>query len=193
MDALDLRKKLKSRKPSFRRQDAHKKDRLSRTGYRKPRGRQSKMRLHKRGYARVVSVGYGSPAEAKDLHPTGYMPFIINTLAELDNLDPKKEGVMISSTVGLKKKLAILQRALELKLKVLNVKDPAAFIEETEKQMKEKKAKKTSEKKKREEKKKKEAEKKSSAKESEKDDEGEVEKKAAEKKEKDKVLTRKED
>ncbi|MFW6230486.1 MAG: 50S ribosomal protein L32e [Nanoarchaeota archaeon] len=197
MDALKLRKELKKKKPDFRRQDSHKKGRLSRTGYRKPRGRHSKMRLNLRGYVRQVSPGYGSPSEAKYKDPSGLIPFIVSTPAQLERIDPKTEGVIIASTVGVRKRIEIVSAAQEKKLTLLNIKDPAAFLADAEKSMKERKQKKAQLAKKREEAKK---QKESKQKEEEsKKDEPEAaeisadEKKAAEKKEKDKVLTKKDD
>lgn len=192
MDALKLRKELKNKKPNFRRQDAHKKARISRTGYRKSRGLQSKVRLNLRGYVKAANPGYGSPLAAKNMHPNGLFPFIVSTLAQLEQLNAEKEGAIIASSLGNRKRVELLKKAQELKITLLNVKDAAqviASIEETMKQRKQAKAKKVAAAK--EKAKKKE----SSAKKAEKkaEDVSEEDKKKAEKSEKDKVLTKKED
>lgn len=191
MDALELRKAIKSKKPKFRRQDAHKISRISRTGYRRPRGIQSKMRLGIRGYARKTAVGFGSPLSVKFFDPSGLKPFIVNNLADLVKLDVKTEGAIISSTVGLKKKLTIVKKAEELKITIINVKDTKSFVENQEKIIADKKKVKESKKKTRDTKK--QQKEKSATKEDKKESEETVtaaeDKKAEEKHEKDKVLT----
>ena len=53
-DLLEFRKKIKAKKPNFIRQDAHKKGEIKKK-WRRPKGLQSKMRLHKRGYRKSPS------------------------------------------------------------------------------------------------------------------------------------------
>lgn len=193
--ALEQRKVLKSKKPDFRRQDAHKKDRLSRSGYRKSRGHQSKMRLHKKGYARYIAVGYGSPALAKFLHPTGLVPFVVSNVSDLSKIDNKKEGVLIASSVGTKKRLAIMEKAIAEKITILNFKDPASFVSEKLAEQKTAKEAKKKLKKSREEKSKQKeqlAEKKKPSAEAKAKNESSDDKKTKEKEEKDKVLISKE-
>ena len=202
MNAIEQRKAIKKRKPDFRRQDAHKKKRISRTGYRKSRGLQSKVRLNKRSYVKKANLGYGSPSAAKNLHPSGLLPFVVDNVGLLERINPELEGIIISSTVGARKKIEILKKASELKITVLNVKDSKSFIESAESDLKErkekraeikKKQKKKEEKKKSEEKKKdeKEAESSQESAEENKPSGTEEEKKLAENKEKNKILTKK--
>jgi hypothetical protein len=128
------------------------------------------------------------------MHPAGVMPVIVANVNDLANINKDKEGVIISSSVGKKKKIAILTKAKELSLKVLNVKDSDKYIASVTDQLKARKDEKEKKQKKRAEKK---AEKKDDKK--GKKEEGladkvvtEEEKSAQEKKEKDKVLTKKE-
>ena len=67
---LNIRKKIKSKKPFFFRQDAHKNLKLG-DKWRKPKGLHSKMRLGFKGYRKSVSIGYGSPKITKNLHKSG--------------------------------------------------------------------------------------------------------------------------
>lgn len=116
------------KKPNFRRQDAHKKIRLA-SNWRKPNGSDSKMRVGFRGYLRIVKVGYGSTATTRGLNRNNMRDVIINNVSELGTLDPKKDSVIIASTVGSKKKLTIAEEAQKLKLMISNVKDVSKFIE----------------------------------------------------------------
>ena len=117
---LEVRKKIKSKKPTFMQQDFHKKKRLS-AKWKRPTGIQSKMRHRFKGYARRISSGWRSPVEVRDYHPSGYKPIIVFNVADVSKIKAG-EAAMISSTVGIKKKLDIIKKAEELKVKVLNIK-----------------------------------------------------------------------
>ena len=191
---LGLRKSIKSKKPAFIKQDTHKKSRLKKK-WKRPRGFQSKIRLHKKGYRREVYKGWGSPSEVAGLHPSGLKIIKVNMLKDLEGINPEEEGAMISKTVGLKKKLDIIKKAKEKGITILNVKDPENFVKDVEDVMSKKKAEK-SKKLQEKEKKKKDAEKKTEEKKEEKGEKlseklSEEEKKDVEKKKKDKVLIKK--
>ena len=133
---LDYRKHLKRRKPDFIRQDAHKRPALGRK-WRRPRGIQSKMRKNKRGYRASVSTGYSSPRAVHGLHPSGLRGVVVHTLRELQALDPKTQGATIAH-VGLKRRIELLQHAVDKKIPVLNIKDAAAFLKKTDEERKQK-------------------------------------------------------
>jgi len=154
------------------------------------------MRLAKRGYNKSVSKGYKADKEVRSLHISGLKQIIVKNVFDLNNLNAQTEGALIASTVGVKKKLEIIKKAIELKITILNVKDPQEYIKKKEddiKKVKETKAKKKQE---REEKKKATEKKAKEKKEKEKTDEladkvSDEEKKKQEKDEKDKILTKK--
>lgn len=189
---IELREKIKSKKPDFIRQDAYKKKRLCKK-WRKPKGKHSKMRLHRKGHRKSVSPGYSSPNVVKGFHPTGLKGILVSSIKDLEVIKPETEGAVISKTTGTKKRVGIVLRAKEKGINILNIKDLAKYLENIEIMQKERKEAKI----KREEKKtkkKKEAEKKSEQKKKEKLAEkiSEEEKKEQEKKEKDKLLIKKE-
>jgi len=107
------------KKPGFRRHDAHKKAKLS-ASWRKPRGRQNKVRLHKRGYKRGPSVGFGSPGKLRGT-VKGLRPVRVATLKELEGLDPKREGAILTATLGARKREALLTHAKALRITLLNL------------------------------------------------------------------------
>jgi large subunit ribosomal protein L32e len=116
---LELRNKIKARKPKFLQRNVKTKKRLAKV-WRRPKGLQNKMRLNKKGYERVISSGYGSPVEAKHLDKkTGLYPVIITNKKDLEKIDVKTQIVLISSTVGAKKKLEIIKVAEEKNLAVI--------------------------------------------------------------------------
>ncbi|MFH1063464.1 MAG: 50S ribosomal protein L32e [Candidatus Woesearchaeota archaeon] len=194
-ELLQKRKLLKKKKPHFSMQDSHKKKKLE-SKWRKPRGSDSKMRVSRRGYRRSVRIGWGSPLAVKGLDAEGLMPLAVNNVSDLDKADPKKHVIVLSSGIGIKKRIELIQKALNQKFKISNYKDPAKFIEDMkagfqEKKKQKEKLKETRDKKKEETKKEAEKAKAKEAKEKAEDkaeEITEVDKKAEEKKEKDKIL-----
>ena len=193
MNPLEKRNDLKSKKPDFTRQDAHKKQRLN-EGWRRPKGHQSKMRLNRKGYKRCVRIGWGSPKAVYGLNRKGYREITVFNVKDLDQI--KDEAALISSGVGRKNKIDIVKACIEKKITIANLKDPQKFLKDIEEEKKQKEA----EKKKKEAEKKKAEEKKKEEKQEEtldeiteeKEEMTDEDKKKEEKKEKDKILTKKE-
>ncbi len=207
-ELLEIKKRVKKNKPKYIRQDAHKKKRVSKK-WRKPKGIQSKMRLKRKGYRQRMSSGYRSPKLVKNLNKEGLKEIRVHNIKDLENVkENENQGIVISKRVGIKKKVEILKRCKELKLRVLNVKNSDLFIKTVEdkrkkkKEIKKEKTKEKDKKKKEREKLAKEKEEKEKKTEEKKDKEitedlgdklkrnEEEEKKQKEKEEKDKVLTR---
>lgn len=186
-DLLEVRKKLKSKKPDFVRQDNHKKRLKNRRRWRRPRGLHSKVRLQMRGKPKKISTGYGSPNKVKGLDKIGLMPVSVSNIKDIDSLNKEKQCAVLDSRIGSKKRYDILKKIKETGIKVLNFKDIDAFIKKTDDKLK---ARKEARKKLKEKKEKKKADK---PKKEEKlsDKVSEEDKKKEEKKEKDKVLTKK--
>ncbi len=113
------RRKLKAKKPVFLAQDVHKKKRLEKK-WKKPKGLQSKMRLQKKGHRKVVSVGWKSPREVRGLSREGLQQVRIETLSQLENIDNKSQGIIISSKLSIKKKYDLLLEAEKKNIVVLN-------------------------------------------------------------------------
>lgn len=106
-------------KPEFLRQLKESIKRLK-GKWRKPRGKQSKMRLHKKGKRKVVKIGWGAPKNLRYKHPSGYYEVLIENLKQLDSINPETHAIRISSRVGRRKRALILEKAKKLGIKVLN-------------------------------------------------------------------------
>jgi large subunit ribosomal protein L32e len=183
---IQLRKRMKKKKPVFLRQDAHKKKRLG-TGWRRPKGMHSKIRLHHLDKRRRPEPGFGSPLAVKGLSKEGLEKIIVANVEQLEGINKEKQGVIIGSTVGNKKRLMIIRKATELKIQVLNFKNAEKYADNIEAEMK-KKSEKKKEKEHLKEKKKHEKEKKADKKEETKLEQTVAEEENKEKKEMDKVL-----
>ncbi|MEK6827984.1 MAG: 50S ribosomal protein L32e [Nanoarchaeota archaeon] len=197
---LELRTRIKEKKPDFIRQDNPKRMKVN-DKWRKPKGIHSKIRHKFKGRRKMPSPGYKSPRDAKGLHSSGLKIVGIMSINDLIKIRKESEGAVIAKSVGMKKKLEILKKARELNVNILNL-NVNEQIKKIEDFINSKKKKATTEVKKEEVKEKKEIETQKSKEEikssdvdkkepiektqvSDKDD-----KKLAEKKEKDKVLTK---
>jgi len=108
------------KQPKFRRQEWFRYYRLSRTGWRKPKGLQSKQRLNMKYRTPMARVGYGKISSVRGLHPSGFEDILVNNPTDLDGLDPERQAVRISASVGNRKRAKIHDRADDLGLRILN-------------------------------------------------------------------------
>ena len=118
--ALATRAAQKKKTPSFRRQEWFRYKRLSRTGWKKPRGDDSSQRKNRKYRSALVRVGHGKIAAARGLHPSGFEEVLVNKSSDLEGLDPETQAVRIAKTVGNRKRSTIHDRADDLGLRVLN-------------------------------------------------------------------------
>ncbi|MGC8816573.1 MAG: 50S ribosomal protein L32e [Candidatus Hadarchaeum sp.] len=109
----------KRRLPKFRRQEWFRFKRLGEK-WRKPRGRDSKLRLRIKGKGSLVTIGYRNPKSLRGLHPSGVAEVLVKSLSDLDKIDATKQAIRIAASVGGRKREQILKRAEELKIRVLN-------------------------------------------------------------------------
>lgn len=116
---LNIRKKQKSKKPTFKQTDSHKKKKLA-DYWRKPDGIHNKTRYAKHGKCPLVEAGYGSPAAVRGLHPSGFEEIIVNNIKDVESLKTDRQAGRIGRTVGARKRSIIEKKAAELGLKILN-------------------------------------------------------------------------
>jgi len=108
------------KQPKFRRQEWYRYYRLSRTGWRKPKGMQSKQRLNMKYRTPMARVGYGKISAVRGLHPSGFEDVLVNQPSDLDGLDPERQAIRVGASVGNRKRARIHDRADDLGLRVLN-------------------------------------------------------------------------
>ncbi len=118
-ELLAARKKVSSKRPKFIRQESWRYDRLA-ENWRKPKGKDNKMRKQKAGHPDIVKIGYRGPKVARGLHPSGYNDIIVHNVNELAGLDPKKDAIRMGRTVGMRKRKDIVEEATKRGLKMLN-------------------------------------------------------------------------
>lgn len=91
--------------------------------WRRPSGRDNKMRERRRGYPARVSIGYKNP-EKKENH------MIIKNLNDFKKIE--KNSVIIIGHIGMKKKIEIAKKALEGKIEIANL-NVSKFLKEIKK------------------------------------------------------------
>ncbi|MBW3013134.1 hypothetical protein KY340_02915 [Candidatus Woesearchaeota archaeon] len=187
---LELRRRMKKKKPRFVAQCAHKVKEVA-PKWKRPRGMHSK--IGQRGRRKRARVGYSSPALVKHLTIGGLLPVNILNVAMLASLDKTKHAVIVSGKVGMKKRKEIIKECKKLGLKMSNIPDADLHLKSIdEKLAKKKETRQQKEKAKAAKKKETEKKKKEKAKEELKETASTAEEKEmAEKKEQDKLLVTK--
>jgi len=120
LDALKKRAEISARRPTFLRQEWHRRKRLQGVKWRKPVGDHSKMRQHYGYRPNVVSIGFGSPKGARYLHPSGFREVRVWNVKDLEKINPEVQAARVAHQVGMKKRLEIESKADELGIRILN-------------------------------------------------------------------------
>ena len=109
--------------------------RKSRQKWRRPTGRDNKMREKRDGYPAVVSIGYGQSRKTVG-KIEDKMPISVYNVEDLKKVG--KNNIAIVGKVGKKNKIEIAKKAQELKIEVYNL-NPKIFLKKINKTMDNKK------------------------------------------------------
>ncbi len=101
----------------FKSQDYFRYPRLG-TKWRRPKGRQSKLRKRKGGSGMQVAIGHGTKNTEKNT--INGMHF--NVVRSLKDLENAQEAIIISRSLGAKKTKIVAEKAKQMNLKILNAK-----------------------------------------------------------------------
>ncbi|KAI7827812.1 ribosomal protein L32e [Kickxella alabastrina] len=99
-------------------------DRFMRVGesWRRPVGIDSRTRRRFKGTRPHPKIGYGSNRKTRFLLPDGFRKFTVKNSKDLESLMMlnRTYAAEISSTVGAKKRVVLIERAKQLNIKVVN-------------------------------------------------------------------------
>jgi large subunit ribosomal protein L32e len=113
---------VKKRSKSFVRHQGTQFTRLSKTGWRKQKGIDSRVRRRFKGTIPQPSIGYGTDKKTRNLLPNGFYKFVVHNAKELEMLlmHNRKYCAEIAHSVSTKTRKAIVERAEQLHIKVTN-------------------------------------------------------------------------
>ena len=117
---IELRKKINKKRPSFRRVESWRYVRVT-DSWRKARGIDSRTRIKSKSGVKSPSAGYRGPKKTRGLHPSGYEEVRVVTIDDLKNLNNKKQAIKIATTLGVKKRIRLIDYAQSRGFKVLNI------------------------------------------------------------------------
>ena len=103
----------------FRRQNWFRYKRLGEK-WRRPRGKDSRLRVRFYGKGKMVSLGFRVPKATRGLHPSGYAEVIVSNAEDVAKLNANNQIARIAASVGSRKRQQILAKAAELKVRILN-------------------------------------------------------------------------
>ena len=117
---IELRKKIKKKRPSFRRVESWRYVRVK-DPWRKARGIDSRTRIKSKSGVKSPSVGYRGPKKVRGLHPSGYEEVRVHNIDDMKGLNNKKHAIKLSTKLGVKKRISVVDYAQSRGFKVLNL------------------------------------------------------------------------
>ncbi|KAI8896165.1 ribosomal protein L32e, partial [Globomyces pollinis-pini] len=112
---------IKKRTKKFTR---HQSDRYAKldANWRKPKGIDNRVRRRFKGQIAMPKIGYGSNSKTRHVCPDGFKKFLIKNVSELEMLLMLNRvySAEIAKNVSSKNRIAIVERARQLDIKVIN-------------------------------------------------------------------------
>jgi len=131
---MEVRKNINKKRPSFRRVESWRYKRVK-DPWRKARGIDSQTRMKTKSGVRSPGKGYRGPKKVRGIHPSGYEEVRVETIKDLENLNNKKHAIKISSKLGTRKRIALIDYCNRKGFKVLNIGISQREIEQLEAQL----------------------------------------------------------
>ncbi|KYK31854.1 MAG: hypothetical protein HXS46_08320 [Theionarchaea archaeon] len=88
---LQLRQRMKRKRPKFLHQEHWKLKRFRKASWRKPKGKGSKMRAKEKAKPALVNIGYRGPKKVRGLHPKGVPEVLVRTVQDIERIQKERE------------------------------------------------------------------------------------------------------
>lgn len=90
--------------------------------WRRPKGIDNRVRRRFKGQIAMPKIGYGSNAKTRDLDPAGFKRFVVSNVKDLELLmmHNRTFAAEVAHNVSSRKRIAIVERAQQLNVKVTN-------------------------------------------------------------------------
>jgi len=113
---------IKKKTKKFVRHQSDTQHRISRTGWRKPKGIDNPVRRRWTGARPMPKIGYGTNKKYRHMMPNGFRKFRVNNVQELEMLlmHNRRFAAEIAHNVSVRNRKSIVERALQLNVKVVN-------------------------------------------------------------------------
>jgi len=111
---------MNKKRPSFRRVESWRYKRVKES-WRKARGIDSQTRKKEKSGVKSPTIGYRGPKKVRGLHPSGYEEVRVSNIDDIRNLKRKRHALKISSRLGAKKRLALIDYCQKRGYKILNL------------------------------------------------------------------------
>ena len=132
---LKLRAEISKRRPAFPRNKSGHRMNLRVSSWRKPKGKHTKLRLHKGSRLPIVKDGFRGPAAVRGVHNSGLQMVLVHNMPQLLALKAGEHTAIIAD-VGQRKKYDLVKKASELNIALVNVKSIQKFLDKIEKDVK---------------------------------------------------------
>ena len=119
--SLNTKKIIKKRTNKFTRHQSDRYDKVK-PSWRKPKGIDNRVRRRFKGQIAMPKIGYGSDKKTRNLTPDGFRRFVVSNVEELEVLmmHNRRYAAEVAHNVSAKKRVAIVEKAKALGVKVLN-------------------------------------------------------------------------
>jgi large subunit ribosomal protein L32e len=106
---------IRSKRPVFRRSSAVHTLKVSRTGYRRPKGVHNKMKDNRKGHPTQIKTGFGFPKETRGFTVAGKKIVTVFSVEQLVSYKPQDVSVIVSASLGTRTKLDIFKEMIAKK------------------------------------------------------------------------------
>ncbi|MFT4312781.1 MAG: eL32 family ribosomal protein [Candidatus Woesearchaeota archaeon] len=139
-DIQEVKQHIKSKRPTFIRSGATHIKRVSRSGYRKPKGVHNKVGNNKKGRRTTIKTGFGYPKITRNVRADGLNIKYVSSETDIAHIDPKTDIVILASSLGSRKRIEIVELLSKKSIKIDGIEDASSYISQIQESVKKRKS-----------------------------------------------------